>query len=556
MKKFLNNLFKYNEKDEYNFILSTANNNINEKEFTENDNLLVSPSLTNNLDYLKIKYNMLINSDVKTREFVLNINNQKISACLFFIDGMVENNAINDFILQPLLLKNSIKMTSPKKKNNQILDTNKKLKKYNLENYLYTSLIPQNSVVKETQFSKIVSMINSGFCALFVDSLKICLCIETKGFKGRSIDKPVTESVVKGSHEGFVENIRTNTSMLRKIINNENLIIEETTVGKISKTKVAICYIKNITNDDLVAETKFRINNLNIDYLLSSDQLTQFIKDASTSSFPQTLSTERPDRTSKYLLLGRVVVLVNGSPFALILPAVLIDFLTSPEDFNLNYHYANFLRILRAISLVCALLIPGLYIAITMYHYELLPTELLFAIIAAREAIPFPILFEIIIMEGCFELIQEASIRVPSSFSTTVGIIGALILGDAAVSANIVSPILIIIVAFSGICAFAIPDNSLRFAIRTLRFMYIILAYLAGFLGIALGFFIHFLILSQQNSFGVPFFSPYIPFTDLFTNETLYINPVWKREKRDSFLNTKKPRIQNHISMKWRQNGK
>lgn len=557
MKNFFDNIFKYNEKKEYNFVLSTTSNNLNEQDFSVTDNQIVSTSLKSNLDYLKIKYNMLINSDIKTREFEININNKKIPACLFYIDGMVENNAINDFILQPLLLKNSIKMSDSKKRNNQILDHSKhKFIKFNLENYLYSSLIPQNSVKKESQFSKIIAMINSGFCALFVETLNSCFCIETKGFEGRSIDKPVTESVVKGAHEGFVENIRTNTSMLRKIINNENLIIEETTVGKISKTKVAICYIKNITNDDLVAETKFRINNLNIDYLLSSDQLTQFIKDSSTSSFPQTLSTERPDRTSKYLLLGRVVVLVNGSPFALILPAILIDFLTSPEDFNLNYHYANFLRVLRAISLVCALLIPGIYIAITMYHYELLPTELLFAIIAAREAIPFPILVEIIIMEGCFELIQEASIRVPSSFSTTVGIIGALILGDAAVSANIVSPILIIIVAFSGICAFAIPDNSLRFAIKTLRFMYIILAYLAGFLGIAFGFFIHFLILSKQNSFGIPFFSPYIPFSDLSTNETLYINPVWKREKRDSFLNTKKPRIQNHISMKWRQNGK
>ena len=208
--------------------------------------------------------------------------------------------------------------------------------------------------------------------------------------------------------------------MLRKIINNEHLIIEEMSIGKISQTKVAICYIKDITNDDLVAEAKYRLNNLKIDYLLSSGQLVQLIKDNPSTAFPQTITTERPDKTSNYLLLGRVIILVNGSPFSIILPAVLIDFLTSPEDFNLNYHYANFLKILRAIALVCALFVPGFYIAITMYHYELIPSELLFAIIAARQAIPFPIIFEIIIMEACFELIQEASIRVPSSFSTTV----------------------------------------------------------------------------------------------------------------------------------------
>ena len=340
--------------------------------------------------------------------------------------------------------------------------------------------------------------------------------------------------------------------MLRKIINNENLIIEECSVGDISQTKVAICYMKNITNEELVAETKYRINNLKIDYLLSSGQLEQFIKDNSTTAFPQTISTERPDKTCNYLLLGRVAVIVNGSPFALILPAILIDFLTSPEDENLNYKYSNFLRFLRVGALLCALLVPGLYIAITMYHYELLPSELLFAIVAAREAIPFPIIFEIIIMEVSFELIQEASIRAPASFSTTVGIIGALILGDAAVSANIVSPILIIVVAFTGISAFAIPDSTLRFAIRMFRFMYIVLGYIAGFLGIALGFFIHFLILSSQSSFGVSFFAPYIPYKNIKENSGIYMEPVWKRERRNLFLNTKKPDSENHISMKWK----
>lgn len=555
IKNIWNNIFSYKEKEEYNFILPNSSNNINEKEFQKEDTHIVSTNLKDNLDYLKIKYNMLINSDIKLREFELNIQNKKIPVFLFYIDGMVEDDAINNFIMKPLLLKNSIKMTEPKK--NQIIDDGKqKYTKFNLENFLYSSLIPQNSVKKENEFKEIVKMINAGFCILFVESLTNALCIETKGFKGRSIDQPITEAVVKGSHEGFVENIRTNTSMLRKIINNENLIIEETTVGNISKTKVAICYMKNITNDDLVAEAKYRINNLDIDYLLSSEQLSQFIKDSMTTAFPQVISSERPDKSCNYLLLGRIIVLVNGSPFSIILPAVLLDFLTSPEDSNLNYHYANFLKGLRAIALVCALLIPGLYIAITMYHYELIPSELLFAIISAREAIPFPIIFEIIIMEGSFELIQEASIRVPSSFSTTVGIIGALILGEAAVSANIVSPILIIIVAFSGICAFAIPDNSLRFSIKMFRFMYIILGYLSGFLGIALGFFLHFSILASQSSFGVPYFSPYIPYNNLSSNEGIYINPVWKREKRNSFLNTKKPKIESSISMKWRKNEK
>lgn len=554
IKDLFFNIFKYKENEDYNFVLPIVSNNFDEKEFEVTDNTKVYPSINDNKNYLKSKYNMLINSDIKIRDFTITLKNKKISAFILYIDGMVEDTSINEFIMQPLLLRNSIKMQDLSK---TYIDTEKKkVIKINLENFLYESLIPQNSVSKESEFSKIIPKVNNGFCILFVENLSIALCIETKGFKGRSVTEPVTEAVVKGSHEAFVENIRTNTSMLRKIINNESLVIEESEVGLISKTKVDICYLKDIANDDLVAEVKYRINNLKIDYLLSSGQLEQFIKDSAKTAFPQTISTERPDRTCNYLLKGRVVVLVNGSPFAIILPAVLTDFLSSPEDFNLNYHYANFLRALRCLALISALLLPGMYIAITMYHYELIPSELLFAITAAREAIPFPIIFEIIIMEISFELIQEASIRVPSSFSTTVGIIGALILGEAAVSANIVSPILIIIVAFTGISAFAIPDNSLRFAIRMFRFMYIILGYISGFLGISFGFFVHFLLLSNQNSFGVPFFAPYLPLYDLNSNDSLHVQPVWKREKRNSYLNTKKPNIEEHISMKWRKNGR
>lgn len=546
----INKIFNYKKETKYNFIIPNNSNNISEDEFSKIDSTTVSKNLSKNLEYLNVKYNTLINSDIKIKHFNIPLKRKYISAILFYIDGMVDSSNINDFILEPLFLRNSIKMDESSK---YIQAPNGKMYiRYNLENFLLSNLIPQNNISKETEFKNIIPKINSGFCALFVESLNCAFCIETKGYKERAISEPVTESVVKGAHEGFIENIRTNTSIIRKIINNEDLIIEESEVGALTKTKIGICYLKNITNEDLISEVKHRINNLDIDYILSSGQLEQFLKTDASSIFPETISTERPDKTCNYLLLGRVVILVNGSPFAIIAPAVISDYLTSPEDFNLNFHYANFLRFLRTIALVSALLVPGLYIAITMYHYELLPTELLYAIIASREAIPFPIFFEIIIMELSFELLQEASIRVPSSFSTTVGIIGALILGEAAVSAKLVSPISIIIVAFAGTSAFSIPDNSLRFAIRTCRFIYILLGYIAGFLGIALGLFINILLLAKEKSFGVPILSPYIPFKNINTSQGIYLNPVWKREKRSQFLNTQKPKIENHISMKWR----
>ena len=259
-----------------------------------------------------------------------------------------------------------------------------------------------------------------GNCALFVDTLSLAFDIEVKGFKQRSVDSPNNEIVIKGPHEAFVENIRTNTSLVRRIVNNEDLIIESLEVGKLTKTKCAVCYLKNITNEDLVNEVKYRLNNLEIDSLLSSGELEQLITDSTALGIPQTMSTERPDKAVKYLLNGRVIVLVNGTPYAIIMPAVLIDFLTSAEDTNLRVNFANFLRGLRFLAAFITLLLPGLYVAVTSFHQEILPTSLLYSILASKENVPFPIIFEILTMEIAFELIREAGLRVPSPIGPTI----------------------------------------------------------------------------------------------------------------------------------------
>lgn len=197
-----------------------------------------------------------------------------------------------------------------------------------------------------------------GNCVLFVDTLNLAFDIEVKGFKQRSISTPNNEVVIKGPHEAFVENIRTNTSLIRRIVNNENLIIENLEVGKITKTKCAVCYIQNITNSDLINEVKYRLNNLEIDSLLSAGELEQLIVDSNALGIPQTISTERPDKASKYLLKGRVIIIVNGTPYGIITPAILVDFLTSPEDTNLKVNFANFLRGLRFLAAFITLLLP------------------------------------------------------------------------------------------------------------------------------------------------------------------------------------------------------
>ncbi|HJJ10440.1 MAG TPA: spore germination protein [Clostridiaceae bacterium] len=514
-----------------------------------------------NLDFLKYKYNALICNDVIIREFSLLAQNIEYKAFVMYIDGMVDSPVINEFILSPLMMRNRAnifddkqkKFVSEKKIDNVTLKNFKKSKEKNLVDFIYNSLIPQNSVDKVTDFSDVYSAINMGNCMLFVDSLNTAFNLDVKGFKQRSIDSPSNEVVVRGSQEAFVENIRTNTSMIRRLVNNENLVMETLTVGQITKTQVSIGYIKSLANEDLVAEVRYRINNLSVDYLISSGQLEQLIQDSPESLFPQMVATERPDKVSNFLLEGRVVIVVNGSPYVLVAPGVFVDFITSPEDLNLKYQFSNLEKIIRLLAIFLSLLLPGIYIAVTNYHQELIPTELLFTIAAARESVPFPTFVEILLMEVSFELIREAGLRVPTPLGSTIGIVGALILGEAAVSASLVSPVLIIIIAITGICSFSIPDFSLNFTFRIYRFVYIILGYMAGFLGISFGIFIQLAIMCKLKSFGSPYINPYILGKNKRSISSYFIPPIWKRERTSSFVHAQKKFSQQKISMVWRK---
>lgn len=388
-----------------------------------NKQISIYTSLEKNLEFMKVAYNSLINNDIIIRKFTLIAYGKKFDSFILFIDGMSDTNLINDFILKPLMLKNASNTSNLSTKT--IIKENgktivRKRKKYDLANYIFNSLMPQNAVKVEQTFESIISSINSGNCALFVDTLNVCFDIDVKGFKQRSINSPNNEIVIKGPQAAFVENIRTNTSLLRQFVNNENLIIENIQVGQISKTNCAVCYMKNITNNDLVAEVKYRLNNLKIDSLLSSGELEQLIVENSNTTVPLIMSTERPDKASKNLYEGKVIVIVNGNPYALIMPATYIDFISSPEDTNLKPPFANFLKAIRGISILITLLLPAIWIGIINFHQELIPTELLFSIIASRENVPFPIIFELLLMEFSFELIREAGLRVPSPIGPTI----------------------------------------------------------------------------------------------------------------------------------------
>ena len=536
-KDFFNKLIKYNPQP-YNFSLMDTKSYSNNASTTEMPqiNYKVFTNIKENLDFLKSKYNTLICDDIIIREFNMFAYNENHKCFIIYIDGLVDSISINDFILKSLMMG--------KHRYNKPFEGN-------LQEYVDNCLLPQNSVNKAKDFQDVFSGINMGDCLLFIDTLDIAFDIDVKSYTQRSISTPENESVIKGPQEGFVENFRTNTSIIRRIVNSEDLVIETISVGKISKTKCGVCYLKNIANNDLVSEAKYRLGNLDIDSLLSTGQLEQLIESDEGFGIPQILSTERPDKCVKYLFQGRIVIIVNGNPYALILPATIEDFLFSPEDTNLRPLFANFLRGIRILATLLTLLLPGIYMAIASFHQEILPTPLLFSILAARENVPFPIIFEILLMEISFELIREASLRVPSLIGSSIGIVGALILGDAAVNAGIVSPTLIIIVAMTGIASFAIPDFSFGFHVRIFRFWFIALGATTGFLGIGVGLFIYVSMICSLKSFGVPYMTPIAPELNTRGNG-MYVPPIWKQEYRAGFISPKKQKAQGKISMKWK----
>lgn len=560
LKNIFNELFTWKEENNYEFKLPDNEGN-NKPDTTVSDETIapksIFPSIDVNLEYMKTRYNTLINSDIVIREFSLLVRNRQYKAFLLFIEGMVDSNLVNDFVLKPLMLRNSANTYDTNQdsiisevKTNNI--TVRKVKKFDIIDYITNSLLPQNNFEKDESFDEIVKGINSGNCALFVDTINMAFNIDVKGFKQRSVDVPKTETVIKGPHEAFVENIRVNTSLLRRIVNNEGLVIENIEVGRLTKTKCALCYIKSIANSDLVSEVQYRLNNLQVDSLLSSGELEQLIVDSNDLGIPRIISTERPDTTSRYLLQGRVIVIVNGSPYALVIPGTITDFLSTPEDINLKQPFSNFLRAIRLLGAIITLLLPGIYIAIASFHQEIFPTELLFTVLAARENVPFPVIVEILLMEISFELIREAGLRVPSPIGSTIGIVGAIVIGEAAVNANIVSPTLVIIVAITAIASFTIPDFSFGFHLRIFRFIFILLGFIAGFLGISLGLFVYISMLTSMKSFGVGWAVPFAPSTDSNRNK-YFISPIWKRQLRPEYLNPKMIKDQDNISMKWRQ---
>ena len=378
----------------------------------------INSDLEKNLEALKDFFHFPLSNDFKIRTFDITINSVKYNAALFFYDGLVDSESLNKAVLKPLMKSISIESKSVLKK----LSTN------DLKDAILGAMLIQSQLSLADTYEKVIDSINHGESALFVDTLNIAILCDAKKIPARSVGKSENEMTIKGPSEGFVETLRTNTALIRKFVKDENLIFESSEVGTKSKTKCTIAYISDITNDSIVQEVKRRINAIEVDYLIDIGELEQFIEDKTYTVNPLILSTERPDKVASNLVEGRVAILMEGSPNVLIVPAIFSDFTHSSEDTYIRHPYAMLLRIFRIPSIFLSVFLPGLYIAITTFHQEMIPTDLLFAIAGTREKVPFPMLAELLIMEVAFEIIREASIRTPAPVGPTLGIVGTLIL--------------------------------------------------------------------------------------------------------------------------------
>ena len=349
-----------------------------------------------------------------------------------------------------------------------------------------------------------------GDAVFFIDGFAGAIKIPDKGYPKMGVGEADTEKVVRGSSESFTDSEKANTALIRRRIRNTGLKVKEFQVGVRSFTNVAIVYMEDLADPKLVEETKRRLQTYEIDGVMDSGVLEQLAEEKWYSPFPQFHSTRRPDRAAMEILDGKVVVVVDNSPIALMLPADLNSFLKTSDDYYNRFYMATFARVLRYVAAFFALTLPGLYLAVTNFHTQILPTPLLLSFWKARNGVPFPAALEVLLMELSFELLREAGVRLPGAMGNTIGIVGGLIIGQAAVDANLVSPIVVIVVAFTALCSFAIPNEEFAFSFRILKFLLIFLSAWLGFFGFLIGLFVVLVHMAGLKSFGTPYLTPYV----------------------------------------------
>ncbi|WP_062237846.1 spore germination protein [Fictibacillus sp. FJAT-27399] len=483
---------------------------------------LLTSNLLSNIDLLKNKLGKT--SDLVIRKF--EISSFHIAA--IYMQGMADSKTISDFL--SLLIKNE-------NLNSETLSPPEAF------HFMNEECISIGQVSTGKSWDSLLLSILTGNTVLLLNGHDEAVVVGTQGWEKRAISEPTTEAVVRGPKESFIESTETNITMVRRRIKNPKLRVETVEVGTITHTGISIMYINGLVEENILQEVRERLSKISYDSVIDSGYIEDFIQDTTFSPFPQIYHTERPDVVAGNLLEGRVALFVDGSPSVLLVPVVFSQFFQSAEDYYARWDIGTFLRILRFFAFFLSLYAPAIFIATITFHQEMLPTELLITLAAQREGLPFPAFLEAMIMEVSFELLREAGIRLPKAVGQAVSIVGAIVIGQAAVEAGIVSASMVIIVAITGIANFSIPSFSLAISARLIRFILIFGASFLGLYGIAV---LTFLLLGHAcslRSFGVPYLSPIAPFNVQDQKDVFIRLPLWDLFRRPKMLTPNEKRM-------------
>ncbi len=439
-----------------------------------------------------------------------------VELALLYIEGMVDQHILIHSVTSSLM---DLKMVEVPEDVNPI-------------DYFSESVLSTSKTTKLHNWNDTVSLLLSGDAVILVQGSDQSIGCYCKGGQTRTITEPSSELVVRGPKDSFTESLVTNTSLIRQRIKNPALRVKSMHIGEVTKTEIKILYLEGIAKQGHVKELEDRLSRIEIDGILESGYLEEFIQDQTFTPFPQVINTERPDVVSGNLLEGRIAVLVEGTPFGLVLPVSFFQFFTSPEDYYLRSDIATFLRLLRILVFFVSLMAPSIYIAVTTFHQEMIPTVLLLGLAAQQEGVPFPAFIEAMIMEITFEILREAGIRMPRAIGQAISIVGAVILGEAAVQAGLVSPVMVIVVALTAISSFATPRFNIAISARLIRFVLMISAATFGFYGITIVLIMMIAHLCSLRSLGIPYLTSVAPFNASDQKDTFIRFPLWSMKKR------------------------
>ncbi|MCK1993430.1 spore germination protein [Peribacillus muralis] len=470
-----------------------------------------------NENVMRLKNELGHSADLSVRLIESPQHKSVVHAAVIHLDGMADANMINENIVNRLI--------EWFKENDQILTE--------MEERAGRILTVSQLTVKES-WQELISSVLTGDTVVLVNGSTKAIIASTKSQPSRAITEPTSQTVIRGPKDSFTENLRTNTSLIRARIQNPDVRLVSMKVGSVTQTDIAIMYIQGIADESIVKEVKERVKGIDIDGVLESNYIEEMIRDDSMTIFPLLLNTERPDAVVGNLLEGRIAIIIHGTPFVLIVPAVFSQFFQSPEDYYQNQYISSSLRLLRFGAFFLSMYASSIYLALITHHQGLIPTTLIVSLMAQRENVPFPAIVEIFVMEIAFEILREAGIRMPRAIGPAVSIVGALILGQAAVEAGFVGAAVVIIVAISAISSFTLPNTSLVNVTRGIRFMLLFVSAFIGLYGVLLFSLCILLHMSSLRSFGVPYFAPIAPFRFKEQKDVLFRFPLPSLFKKSS----------------------